>query len=214
MSEKDEELQFMVNLYKRAQNRGYYGTFSNFLDEIFYPIKNYPEGYVDPFHEILETFKLGIEVARKDQIKKLEPKIESSVEYVRRLKEIYEFFEPRHGKSDIDWKLEELRVTERIETRKLDLEEKKWEYNKQRDADIRKSREERGKAYEAYKAERDKAAHLVCQKEEEDALDKWLKANMQRIRDELLVALIEAEKEKLRLAREAPEKEDKTETGK
>jgi hypothetical protein len=104
--------------------------------------------------------------------------------------------------STIVKKLEELRVTERIEMRKLDLEERRVALQE--------------KKWEAYadKVRSPAQPPQTGYPKEEDGLDKWIKANIQRIRDELLVLIIEQEKERLKLAHQAPEKEDKTETRK
>jgi hypothetical protein len=166
-------------------------------------------------------------------------------------------------KSDIIiLKLEELRQNREIEMKKIDFEEKKWEYEKQRNADLSKQMKEIlegpvGHAIEqlgkdaATRTKKHmqevKAQCPLCKADfsvspdlpevycincgvklarpaeiewkyakqgeapkEEDALDKGLKANRQRIRDELLKTLIEIEEEKkrLKLTHQTPEKKD------
>jgi len=146
MDEKEEE--FALKIHHYLQHKGCVSTFSEFMENVYIPIRKFGMPKSIDLKRIAEIFEAGIEAAKAQEkspieifeevqsfiepfneylldrkLEELRKKIPDPVGWLKKAKEMYMTLA---GKSEFDLKLEEMRQSHDIDIEKLRWEKEKF----------------------------------------------------------------------------------------
>lgn len=158
---EEKEIELTLKIYSYLQHKGFVGAFSEYMDNVYLPIRSFGKPESTVAKDLVEAIKIGVEATKKTESNGIDMKdiievfkVGLEAAKAHQPSGMDELFFNKEKMADIrkicggtdtgatdDFALKklELEQTERLENKKLDWEQKKWELEKEREANILES---------------------------------------------------------------------------